>query len=79
MKPAHAPQQVGTEYGVSVQDLAEWRRKKIGPPYYVLGTHVICYMPENVINGSAIRPTHAGMTYGLSNGDQLPGEGDYFE
>jgi len=42
------PQQVGAEYGVTVQELAEWRRKKIGPAYYVLGTRVIRYLPENV-------------------------------
>lgn len=48
MKQLMTPQQVGAEYGVTVRELAEWRRKKIGPAYYVLGTRVIRYMPENV-------------------------------
>ncbi|WP_312099787.1 hypothetical protein [Corynebacterium dentalis] len=39
---------MGTEYGVTVQELAEWRRRNIGPAYYVLGTRVIRYLPENV-------------------------------
>lgn len=41
-------QQVVAKYGVTVQELAEWRGKNIGPAYYVLGTRVIRYIPENV-------------------------------
>lgn len=48
MNQLMTPQQVGAEYGVTVQELAEWRRKKIGPAYYVLGTRVIRYMPKHV-------------------------------
>ncbi|MGW9405859.1 hypothetical protein ACWGQ2_18060 [Arthrobacter sp. NPDC055585] len=48
MNQLMTPQQVGAEYGVTVQELAEWRRRNIGPDYYVLGTQVIRYLPENV-------------------------------
>lgn len=48
MNQLMTPQQVGAEYGVTVQELAEWRRKKIGPAYYVLGKRVIRYLPDNV-------------------------------
>ncbi|MFJ2662669.1 helix-turn-helix transcriptional regulator [Arthrobacter koreensis] len=48
MNQLMTPQQVGAEYGVTVQELAEWRRRNIGPDYYVLGTRVIRYTPEHV-------------------------------
>ena len=48
MNQLMTPQQVGAQYGVTIQELAEWRRNKIGPDYYVLGTRVIRYMPDNV-------------------------------
>ncbi|MSS00401.1 hypothetical protein FYJ28_16480 [Arthrobacter sp. BL-252-APC-1A] len=48
MNQLMTPQQVGAQYGVTVQELAEWRRRNIGPDYYVLGTRVIRYQPEHV-------------------------------
>jgi len=48
VKQLITPEQVAHTYGVTLQELTEWRRRNIGPDYYVLGTRVIRYMPENV-------------------------------
>ncbi|MCC3280420.1 hypothetical protein LJ754_14815 [Arthrobacter sp. zg-Y40] len=48
MKQLITPEQVSRKYGVSVQELAEWRGRNIGPDYYLLGKRVIRYLPENV-------------------------------
>ncbi|WP_227913060.1 MULTISPECIES: hypothetical protein [unclassified Arthrobacter] len=59
MKQLITPEQVSRKYGVSVQELAEWRGRNIGPDYYLLGKRVIRYQTST--NGSATPPTHAGM------------------
>ncbi|MSS00460.1 helix-turn-helix domain-containing protein [Arthrobacter sp. BL-252-APC-1A] len=48
MKQLITPEQVAHKYGVTIQELTEWRRRNIGPDYYVLGTRVIRYTPEHV-------------------------------
>ncbi|MFJ2509574.1 helix-turn-helix transcriptional regulator [Arthrobacter citreus] len=48
MKQLITPEQVAHKYGVTIQELTEWRRRNIGPDYYVLGTRVIRYQPEHV-------------------------------
>lgn len=37
------PRQVAQKYGVSTMDLASWRRREIGPPYYNLGRRAVRY------------------------------------
>lgn len=43
-----AARDVAALYGVTTQELAEWRREGIGPPYFVLGRNTVRYDSDDV-------------------------------
>jgi hypothetical protein len=38
-----APKDVAAMYGVTTQELAQWRRANLGPPYFTLGRNTVRY------------------------------------
>ncbi|MDF9277417.1 helix-turn-helix domain-containing protein [Arthrobacter sp. EH-1B-1] len=42
------PRQVAQKYGVSMVELASWRRREIGPPFYTFGRKVVRYDMSDV-------------------------------
>lgn len=42
------PRQVAQKYGVSMMDLASWRRREIGPPFYNFGRNAVRYDMNDV-------------------------------
>ncbi|WP_155853868.1 helix-turn-helix domain-containing protein [Arthrobacter sp. H5] len=37
------PKDVAGMYGVTSQELAQWRRANVGPPYFMLGRNTVRY------------------------------------